>query len=234
MVREEFRPRDLRSSSPRLEHWESTRQPHCGHRRRHNKFIVGAGTTQLYGKSQNLMTQANNTLAKYYALANGDYLSPPVAAGTETPGSRNTYATAFNSHNHASYVQNIGSDLFIRGQKASTTWNYNLMVAPGDGKGDLLSRDAAGVLWLHPRRRGCLHQARHAHQGTVVLMRALRPFTHSWPVQRLMPTIRLASLMLTPWPTSSRNFCRSPTRERPGAVFFETIAFPGSGCCDDH
>ncbi|MBT2408721.1 MULTISPECIES: VCBS repeat-containing protein [unclassified Streptomyces] len=119
-----------------------------------NKFIVGAGTTQLYGKGQNLMTQTNNTLAKYYALANGAYLSPPTNAGTETPGSRNTYATALNSHNHASYVQNIGSDLYIRGQKVSTTWNYNLMVGPGDltgdGKGDLLSRDSAGVLWLHP------------------------------------------------------------------------------------
>ncbi|WP_326594325.1 FG-GAP repeat domain-containing protein [Streptomyces sp. NBC_01294] len=119
-----------------------------------NKFMVGAGTTQLYGKGQNLMTQTNNTLAKYYALANGDYLSPPTNAGTETPGSRNTYATGLNSHNHASYVQNIGSDLYIRGQKVSTTWNYTLMVGPGDltgdGKGDLLSRDSAGVLWLHP------------------------------------------------------------------------------------
>ncbi|MFG2340508.1 FG-GAP repeat domain-containing protein [Streptomyces yangpuensis] len=119
-----------------------------------NKFMVGAGTTQLYGKAQNLMTQTNNTLAKYYALANGDYLSPPTNAGTETPGSRNTYATGLNSHNHASYVQNIGSDLYIRGQKVSTTWHYNLMVGPGDltgdGKGDLLSRDSTGVLWLHP------------------------------------------------------------------------------------
>ncbi|MFC9817672.1 FG-GAP repeat domain-containing protein [Streptomyces virginiae] len=119
-----------------------------------NKFMVGAGTTQLYGKAQNLMTQTNNTLAKYYALANGDYLSPPTNAGTETPGSRNTYATGLNSHNHASYVQNIGSDLYIRGQKVSTAWNYSLMVGPGDltgdGKGDLLSRDSAGVLWLHP------------------------------------------------------------------------------------
>ncbi|WP_374771771.1 VCBS repeat-containing protein [Streptomyces sp. NBC_01310] len=119
-----------------------------------NKFMVGAGTTQLYGKGQNLMTQTNNTLAKYYALANGDYLSPPTNAGTETPGSRTTYATGLNSHNHASYVQNIGSDLYIRGQKVSTTWNYTLMVGPGDltgdGKGDLLSRDSAGVLWLHP------------------------------------------------------------------------------------
>ncbi|MFE6844629.1 FG-GAP repeat domain-containing protein [Streptomyces sp. NPDC057686] len=119
-----------------------------------NKFMVGAGTTQLYGKSQNLMTEANNTLAKYYALANGTYLTPPTNVGTETPGSRNTYATGLNSHNHASYVQNIGSDLYIRGQKVSTSWNYTLMVGPGDltgdGKGDLLSRDSAGVLWLHP------------------------------------------------------------------------------------
>ncbi|MCX4632339.1 VCBS repeat-containing protein [Streptomyces sp. NBC_01443] len=119
-----------------------------------NRFMVGAGTTQLYGKSQNLMTEANNTLAKYYALANGTYATPPTGVGTETPGSRNTYATALNSHNHASYVQNIGSDLYIRGQKVSTTWNYTLMVGPGDltgdGKGDLLSRDSAGVLWLHP------------------------------------------------------------------------------------
>ncbi|MFD8983461.1 FG-GAP repeat domain-containing protein [Streptomyces sp. NPDC059564] len=119
-----------------------------------NRFMVGAGTTQLYGKSQNLMTEANNTLAKYYALANGTYATPPIAVGTETPGSRTTYATGLNSHNHASYVQNIGSDLYIRGQKVSTTWNYTLMVGPGDltgdGKGDLLSRDSAGVLWLHP------------------------------------------------------------------------------------
>ncbi|MGW1765105.1 FG-GAP repeat domain-containing protein [Streptomyces sp. NPDC002073] len=120
-----------------------------------NRFIVGAGTTQLYGKGQNLMTQsADNVMAKWYALANGDYLSPPINVGKETPGSRNAYATALNSHNHAAYVQNIGSDLYIRGQKVSSSWNYNMMVGPGDltgdGKGDLLSRDSGGTLWLHP------------------------------------------------------------------------------------
>ncbi|MFG2824738.1 FG-GAP repeat domain-containing protein [Kitasatospora sp. NPDC048365] len=119
-----------------------------------NTFIVGAGTTQLYGKAENLMTQTNGKLVKYYALANGTYLTPPVNAGPEEPGSRNTYATALNSHNHAAYVQNIGSDLYIRGTKINSNWNYTMMVGPGDltgdGKGDLLSRDAAGVLWLHP------------------------------------------------------------------------------------
>ncbi|WP_457030819.1 FG-GAP repeat domain-containing protein [Kitasatospora sp. P5_F3] len=119
-----------------------------------NKFIVGAGTTQLYGKAQNLMTQTDGTLSKYYALANGAYLTPPTGVGKEKPGSRNTYATALNSHNHASYVENTGSDLYIRSKKVSSTWNYNAMVGPGDltgdGKGDLLSRDSAGVLWLHP------------------------------------------------------------------------------------
>ncbi|WP_030869384.1 FG-GAP repeat domain-containing protein [Streptomyces sp. NRRL F-2747] len=119
-----------------------------------NKFMVGAGTTQLYGKAQNLATEANDTLAKYSALANGTYLLPPIAVGKETPGSRNTYATALNNHNHASYVQNIGSDLYIRGERVSTTWNYTMTVGPGDltgdGKGDLLSRDSAGTLWLHP------------------------------------------------------------------------------------
>ncbi|MCC0100303.1 VCBS repeat-containing protein [Streptomyces flavotricini] len=119
-----------------------------------NKFMVGAGTTQLYGKAQNLATEANGTLAKYSALANGTYLVPPTNVGTETPGSRTTYATGLNSHNHASYVQNIGSDLYIREQRVSTTWNYTLTVGPGDltgdGKGDLLSRDSAGALWLHP------------------------------------------------------------------------------------
>ncbi|MEV6207282.1 FG-GAP-like repeat-containing protein [Kitasatospora sp. NPDC051914] len=119
-----------------------------------NRFIVGAGTTQLYGKSQNVMTQTDGTLVKYEALADGTYRTPPTGVGTEPRGSRNTYATGLNSHNHAIYVQNIGSDLYIRGKKVSSTWNYNLMVGPGDltgdGKGDLLSRDAAGVLWLHP------------------------------------------------------------------------------------
>ncbi|MFE9933280.1 FG-GAP repeat domain-containing protein [Streptomyces sp. NPDC005533] len=119
-----------------------------------NKFIVGAGTTPLYGKSQNLGTEADDDLAKYNALANGDYRTPPVRVGKETPGSRTAYATGLNSRNHATYVQNIGSDLFIQGERVSTTWNYPLTVGPGDltgdGKGDLLSRDSAGVLWLHP------------------------------------------------------------------------------------
>ncbi|MFJ7158882.1 FG-GAP repeat domain-containing protein [Streptomyces sp. NPDC101118] len=119
-----------------------------------NRFIVGAGTTQLYGKSQNLMTQSDNTLVKYQALANGTYITPPTGVGTEAPGSRNTYATGLNSHNLASYVQNIGSDLYIRGSKASSSWNYTMMAGPGDltgdGKGDLVSRDSAGVRWLHP------------------------------------------------------------------------------------
>ncbi|MFJ5546450.1 FG-GAP repeat domain-containing protein [Streptomyces sp. NPDC093225] len=120
-----------------------------------SKFLVGAGTTQLYGKGANLMTQSSdNVLAKWYVLANDDYLSPPIAAGKEASGSRNAFATGLNSHNHGSYVQNIGTDLYIRGVKVSSTWSCNLMVGPGDltgdGKGDLLSRDSAGVLWLHP------------------------------------------------------------------------------------
>ncbi|WP_329402717.1 VCBS repeat-containing protein [Streptomyces virginiae] len=119
-----------------------------------NKFIVGAGTTSLFGKGQNVMTQADNVLVKYHALANSAYYSPPYEVGKETPGSRNTYATGLNSHNHASYVQNIGTDLYVRGVKVSTSWNYTMMAGPGDltgdGKGDLVSRDSAGVLWLHP------------------------------------------------------------------------------------
>ncbi|MFJ4778159.1 FG-GAP repeat domain-containing protein [Streptomyces sp. NPDC088762] len=119
-----------------------------------NKFIVGAGTTSLYGKGQNLGTEADNDLAKYNALANGDYRMPPVWAGKETPGSRNAYATGLNSRNHATYVQNIGSDLYVHGERVSTTWNYTVTVGPGDltgdGKGDLLSRDSGGTLWLHP------------------------------------------------------------------------------------
>ncbi|KJY28889.1 hypothetical protein VR46_37605, partial [Streptomyces sp. NRRL S-444] len=66
-----------------------------------NKFIVGAGTTSLFGKGQNVMTQADNVLVKYHALANSTYYSPPYEVGKETPGSRNTYATGLNSHNHA-------------------------------------------------------------------------------------------------------------------------------------
>ncbi|MFA7766310.1 FG-GAP repeat domain-containing protein [Streptomyces sp. NRRL S-448] len=119
-----------------------------------NKFIVGAGTTPLYGKAQNLGTEADNDLAKYSALANGDYRTPPIWAGKETPGSRTTYATGLNNRNHATFVQNIGSDLYIQGERVSTTWNYTMMVGPGDltgdGKGDLLSRDSGGTLWLHP------------------------------------------------------------------------------------
>ncbi|MCB5168302.1 FG-GAP-like repeat-containing protein [Streptomyces bambusae] len=119
-----------------------------------NKFIVGAGTTSLYGKSQTLGTESNNNLAKYNVLANGYYRTPPIYAGKEATGSRNAYATGLNSHNHAAWVQNIGSDLWIRGQKVSTTWNYPLTVGPGDlsgdGKGDLITRDSGGTLWLHP------------------------------------------------------------------------------------
>ncbi|MCX4808786.1 VCBS repeat-containing protein [Streptomyces sp. NBC_01214] len=119
-----------------------------------NKFIVGAGTTSLYGKAQNLGTEADNDLAKYSALANGDYRTPPIWAGKETPGSRTAYATGLNSRNHATYVQNIGSDLYIQNERVSTTWNYTVTVGPGDltgdGKGDLLSRDSGGTLWLHP------------------------------------------------------------------------------------
>ncbi|MEU9303318.1 FG-GAP-like repeat-containing protein [Streptomyces sp. NPDC048269] len=143
-----------------------------------NKFMVGAGTTQLYGKAQNLATEANNTLAKYSALANGYYLMPPVAAGTETPRSRNTYATTLNNHNHASYVRNIGSDLYIRGRRVSTTRNYTMMVGPGDltgdGKDDLLSRELRRHSVAPPRRRCAVHQARRAHQGQHRLERLRR------------------------------------------------------------
>lgn len=79
---------------------------------------------------------------------------------------------------------------------------------------------------------GCTAGRTALRPGLVVPTRSLRPLTHSWPVLRLMPTSRLASLILTPSCISSRNCCftsgdaRLPFGRPPAVILLSFIAYP--------
>lgn len=122
-------------------------------------FLIGAGTTQVYGKSQSIgIKSADQSWWKFENTANGKYAEPFEIAwdpGTKpAAGGRFSYATALHNRNHASFLTQYGSKLSIAGRVASTSWTYGTTVGPGDltgdGKGDLLGMGEDGILWLHP------------------------------------------------------------------------------------
>ncbi|WP_051794868.1 VCBS repeat-containing protein [Streptomyces sp. NRRL S-87] len=122
-------------------------------------FLIGAGTTQVYGRSQALAVRAaDRSWWKLENTANGRFDDPDEIdwdPGTKpAAGGRFAYATALHHRNHASFVTQYGSKLTIAGRVASTSWTYDTTVGPGDltgdGKGDLLALGADGILWLYP------------------------------------------------------------------------------------
>ncbi|WP_328971893.1 FG-GAP repeat domain-containing protein [Streptomyces sp. NBC_00239] len=124
----------------------------------YTRMLAGGGTTALYGKAQSVGVTAAGTWWKYDALADGAYDAPYDITDPAGPGVPATmkfdYAAAMHTRNHATFVQLDRAKLYLNGRQAASGWTYDMTVGPGDltgdGRGDLLSRDAGGTLWLHP------------------------------------------------------------------------------------
>ncbi|MER6115543.1 VCBS repeat-containing protein [Streptomyces sp. NPDC001743] len=125
-------------------------------------LLAGAGGSPDFGKNDLLGLDTKGTLWAYWSLNNGklsarDQLSDPGG----WKGAKPFYASSMNENAlvdlmeaHESGVYNYS---YAPGEPAriSGSWgSYNLTVGPGDltgdGKGDLLTRDTGGTLYLHP------------------------------------------------------------------------------------
>ncbi|MFJ7155937.1 FG-GAP repeat domain-containing protein [Streptomyces sp. NPDC101118] len=122
-------------------------------------LLVGGGITPNYGKHSVLGLDGTGTTWQYAASASGKLSDKWQASDTGIwQGSpRLTYGTGLSERDWASLLElhegelyNYSDDSAIPGDWSAT----ELVAGPGDlngdGRGDLISRDTSGVLWLHP------------------------------------------------------------------------------------
>ncbi|MCB5166760.1 VCBS repeat-containing protein [Streptomyces bambusae] len=132
----------------------------------HRRLTAGGGAPPVYGKGQTVGITADWRWLRHDTRADGRY-GPPwdisdPADPTLPAGMKTGYAAALHLRNHATFLQVQGTALYLNGRLASSSWSYGLTAGPGDlsgdGRGDLLARDSAGTLWLHPGN-GAFHTA---------------------------------------------------------------------------
>ncbi|MFJ5547752.1 FG-GAP repeat domain-containing protein [Streptomyces sp. NPDC093225] len=123
------------------------------------EFVVGAGITPGYGRHTLLARAADGTAYTYLVRADGTFAGRTKAPYPFVAGSRLLAATGLDKINWATPVET----------RAATVWFHRnggtslaagipdmtkVVAGPGDltgdGRGDLLSRDGFGALWLHP------------------------------------------------------------------------------------
>ncbi|MER7764056.1 FG-GAP-like repeat-containing protein [Streptomyces sp. NPDC097619] len=118
------------------------------------QFLAGAGTTHLYGRAELLAVTTDDQWYKHINLYNGTLEGSSLGGADPGTGTTWGYATAMHNRDHASVLLVQGKKLTINDRVASTSWNHDVTVGPGDltgdGKGDLLARDRSGTLWLYP------------------------------------------------------------------------------------
>ncbi|WP_030193854.1 VCBS repeat-containing protein [Streptomyces sp. NRRL S-87] len=124
------------------------------------EFVVGAGITPSYGKHTLLARTADGTAYVYLTRADGTFAGRAKAPYTLlVPGSGLLSATGLDKINWATPVETRGASVWIHranvaGLAGGIPDGTKVVAGPGDltgdGRGDLLSRDAFGLLFLHP------------------------------------------------------------------------------------
>ncbi len=128
-------------------------------------LFAGAGSNPHFGKSELVGLDGRGTLYLYYALNNGQ-LSPRISSSDEGgfAGARLFFASSLDNNGRAELLEIYQGRLYNYDHSADGGTNpaflgpgwdiYSTVFGPGDldgdGKGDLLARDRAGVLYLYP------------------------------------------------------------------------------------
>ncbi|MFI8101194.1 FG-GAP repeat domain-containing protein [Streptomyces sp. NPDC086023] len=119
-------------------------------------LFVNSGVTPVYGKHGIVAVEASGTVREYTNLTNGHFAATRRTLDAKVQaGQRLISAAALTDDNRAEHYTWNGSALThlttgktVKGSFSGT----DLVLGPGDlngdGKGDLLSRDAHGTLWL--------------------------------------------------------------------------------------
>ncbi|WHM41359.1 VCBS repeat-containing protein [Streptomyces sp. BPTC-684] len=119
-------------------------------------FFASQGGNTTYGKSDLMGRDGQGTLYWYYSKNNGNLSDRQRASDVGGwAGANMTFTSSLNSGDRYGSIAEVLQDgsLHVNGSYVSGGWgNYNLLVGPGDlnndGKGDLLTRDGSGTLWL--------------------------------------------------------------------------------------
>ncbi|MFJ6935624.1 FG-GAP repeat domain-containing protein [Streptomyces sp. NPDC101132] len=136
----------------------SARQ-NCGTGWENTGLMVGQGTTPFYGKHSVIGLDRNGTSWQYAAKANGRLSDKwqDSDTGVWQGSPRVTYAAALDQWDWASLLELHEGGVYNYSDRSEVPGDWSateLLAGPGDltgdGKGDLLSRDTSGVLWLHP------------------------------------------------------------------------------------
>ncbi|MEV7418062.1 VCBS repeat-containing protein [Streptomyces sp. NPDC089919] len=121
------------------------------------RFLGGHGGVPDYGKHSVLAREADGQLYEYLELANGTFRRR-ASAGYEHAFTGRPVAAAGLDLRDEPHLLRLGTDTVhdydteadLTGDWTGAKLLLGVGDLTGDGKGDLLTRDAAGVLWLHP------------------------------------------------------------------------------------
>ncbi|MEV7613981.1 VCBS repeat-containing protein [Streptomyces sp. NPDC089799] len=120
-----------------------------------DEAVVNSGVTPVFGKHGVTAVDGSNGLWEHVNQTNGRYFAEALHYQFPWPsGTKLVNAAGLDRSNWASKLAWNGSALFnpITGDRVGEFANTNLVVGPGDltgdGKGDLLTRDNSGTLWL--------------------------------------------------------------------------------------
>jgi hypothetical protein len=119
--------------------------------------VAGQGGNPHFGRHGLLTRDSAGTLWWFWGTNGGLSMPRQVGATGEFTGQRINAASGIGHDSGSTKVLRItaGGALELNRKAVASGWGgYDYAFGPGDltgdGKGDLLSRDKAGVLWLHP------------------------------------------------------------------------------------
>ncbi|MFF1478324.1 FG-GAP-like repeat-containing protein [Streptomyces sp. NPDC058301] len=116
--------------------------------------FASQGGNTTWGKSDLMGRDSKGTLFYYYALNNGTLSArKQVSSDGGWLGAHMGYASSLDADSDPELFEVYQNNLYADTTYISGGWGgYNLVVGPGDlnndGKGDLLTRDDSGTLWL--------------------------------------------------------------------------------------
>nr|WP_079168603.1 VCBS repeat-containing protein [Streptomyces colonosanans] len=125
-------------------------------------LLAGAGGNPDFGKNDLLGLDTKGTLWAYWSLNNGT-LSPRYKMSDDGgwKGAKPLYVSSLDENAMVDLLEVFDGGVYNHSYspndvpKIGSSWgSYNITVGPGDltgdGKGDLLTRDSAGYLYVHP------------------------------------------------------------------------------------
>ncbi|MFF5446940.1 FG-GAP repeat domain-containing protein [Streptomyces sp. NPDC012888] len=132
-----------------------TARQECGSGWTDNPLVVGAGVTPVYGKHGASGVDGAGTVYTHVSRSNGSQYDRFVLGNDWPAGTQLVMAAGLDKTNWETALGLSGGTLTNMNEGAAVSGDFantNLVLGPGDlngdGKGDLLSRDVWGQLWL--------------------------------------------------------------------------------------